>query len=73
MLSLDDLRFVGVIADAFAYVKLPVAAATDVQKIELVDLRGDGSRVVLAQVRQSGGGGGRSASPIACSAPVRPT
>jgi hypothetical protein len=52
--------YVGVIADQFAYVQLPVKSGADVARIELADLRGDGSRVILAQVRQSGGGGMRT-------------
>jgi hypothetical protein len=48
-----------VVGQQYSYVKLPVERATDVLKVELVDLRGDGSRVVLAHLRQRGGGGAR--------------
>ncbi len=49
----------GVIADKYAFVELPVAAAADILKMQLVDLRGDGSKVVIAHLRQHGGGGSR--------------
>lgn len=45
----------GLITDRYGWVTLGGA----VQKIELVDLRGDGSRVVMTHVRQEGGGGSR--------------
>lgn len=50
---------VALLTDQFAFVALPVARPTDVLKVELIDLRGDGSRVIAAQVRQRGGGGAR--------------
>lgn len=49
----------GVIGEQYGYVELPVAAAADVRKVELVDLRGNGGRVVLTHLRQFGGGGSR--------------
>jgi hypothetical protein len=52
--------YVGIIADQYAFVQLPVKSGADVARIELADLRGDGSRVILAQVRQNGGGGTRT-------------
>ncbi len=50
---------VGVIAERYGYVQLPVAAAKDVLKVQLADLRGDGSRVIVTLLRQHGGGGSR--------------
>lgn len=47
---------VALLTDQFAFVQLPVARALDVLKVELVDLRGDGSRVIAARLRQRGGG-----------------
>ncbi|HVV86634.1 MAG TPA: hypothetical protein VHE35_26430 [Kofleriaceae bacterium] len=47
---------IAVLSDHYAYVHLPVERAADVVKVELVDLRGDGSRVVATTVRQRGGG-----------------
>lgn len=52
-------KILGVIGEQYGYVELPVAAAADVLKVELVDLRGDGGRVILTQLRQFGGGGSR--------------
>jgi hypothetical protein len=52
--------YVGIIADQYAFVQLPVKSGADVARIELADLRGDGSRVILAQVRQAGAGGTRT-------------
>lgn len=52
-------KILGVIAEQYGYVELPVAAAADVLAVKLVDLRGDGSRVVLTHLRQHGGGGSR--------------
>jgi len=50
--------FIGVLAEQFGYVQLQARPA-DVGKIEVADLRGDGSRVILAQIRQRGSGGSR--------------
>ena len=50
---------IAVVSDHFAFVHLPVARAADVVKVELIDLRGDGSKLVAARVRQGGGGGMR--------------
>lgn len=47
---------VALLTDQFAFVQLPVARALDVLKVELIDLRGDGSRVIAARLRQRGGG-----------------
>ena len=46
---------VALLTDQFAFVQLPVARALDVLKVELIDLRGDGSRVIAARVRQRDG------------------
>ena len=43
------------ITDRYAFVKLPVAKPADVLKVELVDLRGDGSRLIAAHLRQRSG------------------
>ena len=51
---------IAVVSDHYAYVHLPVERAADVLDVKLVDLRGDGSRVVAAVVRQRGGGGARN-------------
>jgi hypothetical protein len=46
-------RVIGLVGARFAYVELPVDADADViARPRLVDLRGDGSRVILAVVRQ---------------------
>lgn len=50
---------VALLTDQFAYVQLPVARALDVLKVELLDLRGDATRVIAARLRQRGGGGVR--------------
>ena len=50
---------VALLTDQFAFVQLPVARALDVLKVELLDLRGDATRVIAARVRQRGGVGVR--------------
>ncbi|MEZ4399646.1 MAG: hypothetical protein R3B06_06490 [Kofleriaceae bacterium] len=50
---------VALLTDQFAYVKLPVSRPLDVLKVELVDLRGDGTKVIAARLRQRGGDGVR--------------
>jgi hypothetical protein len=53
-------RVIGMLGERFTYVQLPAERDDDViGKITVADLRGDGSRVVLAVVRQRGGGGAR--------------
>lgn len=52
-------KIVGVIAETYGYVELPVASPADVLKVQLADLRGDGTRVVVTHLRQHGGGGSR--------------
>ena len=51
--------FIGVLSDAFGFVSLPVQAPSDVLKVDLVDLDGDGRASILAHFRQHGGGGNR--------------
>lgn len=48
-----------IVTDRYGYVTLPVADAEDVRAVQLADLRGDGSRVVVAVLRQHGGIGSR--------------
>ena len=50
---------IGIIGDQFFYMTLPVAAGKDVAKVQVVDLRGDGTKSILTQVRQHGNGGSR--------------
>jgi len=52
-------KILGVIAEQYGYITLPVSSPADVLKVELVDLRGDGGRVVLTHLRQRGNGGVR--------------
>lgn len=47
---------IALVTDRFVFVTLPVARATDVVKVSLLDLRGDASRVIAAHVRLRGGG-----------------
>ena len=49
----------GVLADQFSYVTLPAQTAADVLEVKLVDLRGDGTRLVAATIRERGNGGSR--------------
>lgn len=50
---------VGVLTDTFAYVTLPAASAADVVEVKLIDLRGDGTKLIAATIRQKGNGGTR--------------
>jgi hypothetical protein len=53
-------RVIGLVGDRFTYIELPAATDGDViAHPKLYDLRGDGSRVILAVVRQDGGAGTR--------------
>ena len=52
-------RVVGVIEDRFGYIQLPAERDDDVLAVRVADLRGDGSRVILAVVRQRGAGASR--------------
>ncbi|GAB4568420.1 MAG: hypothetical protein Tsb0020_21880 [Haliangiales bacterium] len=52
-------KVLAVVTDRYAYMGLPVASAADVLKIEAVDLRGDGTRSIVALLRQHGNGGSR--------------
>ena len=49
----------GVLSDRFGYLSLPVAAPEDIARVEMVDLRGDGTAHILTEFRQHGNGGSR--------------
>jgi hypothetical protein len=49
----------GIITDQYSYTMLPVTSPADVRRIEVVDLRGDGTKSVLTELRQHGNGGSR--------------
>lgn len=49
----------GIITDQFSYMTLPVTSPADVRRVEVVDLRGDGTKSVLTEIRQHGNGGSR--------------
>lgn len=50
---------IGVLSDSFFFMTLPVASPGDVKSVRLADLRGDGTRSILAEIRQHGNGGSR--------------
>jgi hypothetical protein len=50
---------IGIITDSYAFMMLPVTAPADVRRIEVVDLRGDGTKSILTEIRQHGNGGSR--------------
>jgi hypothetical protein len=50
---------IAVVTDHIAFVNLPVERAADVLEVKLVDLRGDGSKVVATRLRQRGAGAAR--------------
>jgi hypothetical protein len=52
-------RALGVVSDSFAFVELPLRAADDLLRVELVDFDGDGRASLLTHFRQHGGGGSR--------------
>jgi len=52
-------KVLGVLAESYGYIELPVESAKDVLKVQLVDMRGNGGRVVLTHLRQRGNGGSR--------------
>jgi hypothetical protein len=53
-------RVIGILGEKFTFVQLPADRDTDViAKPKLADLRGDGTRVIVAVVREQGGGGTR--------------
>jgi len=52
-------RYVGVLSDQFVFMQLPVDAAKDVKRLQLVDFDGDGRSFLVGQYRQYGGGGAR--------------
>lgn len=49
----------GIITDQYSFMTLPVTSPADVRRVEVVDLRGDGTRSVLTEIRQHGNGGSR--------------
>jgi len=49
----------GVLADQFSFITLPAQTAADVIEVKLIDLRGDGTKLIAATVRQRGNGGSR--------------
>lgn len=50
---------IGIVGEQFFYMKLPVAAAKDVAKVQVAHLRGDGTKSIITQIRQHGNGGSR--------------
>lgn len=50
---------VGVLTETFAYVTLPAQSAADLVEVKLIDLRGDGTKLIAATIRQKGNGGSR--------------
>ncbi len=50
---------IALLTERYGFIKLPVDRAADVVKVELIDLRGDGTRLIAAHVRQRGGDGVR--------------
>ena len=53
-------RVIGIVGDKFTYIQLPADSTADViARPRLADLRGDGTRVIVAVVREQGGGGTR--------------
>jgi hypothetical protein len=50
---------IGVLSDSFFFMTLPVASPSDVKSVQLADLRGDGTRSVVVEIRQHGNGGSR--------------
>jgi hypothetical protein len=50
---------IGVLTDKFAFVTLPVTAASDVRSIDLLALGARGQQIISAVVRQTGNGGSR--------------
>lgn len=49
----------GVLSDRFGYLSLPAASPADISRVEVVDLRGDGTASILTEFRQHGNGGSR--------------
>lgn len=49
----------GIITDQYSFMTLPVTSPADVRRIEVVDLRGDGTKSVVTEIRQHGNGGNR--------------
>lgn len=50
---------IGIVSDQFFYMQLPVTSPGDVSKVEVADLRGDGTRSIITELRQHGNGGSR--------------
>jgi hypothetical protein len=50
---------IGVLADGFVYLRLPVDRPSDVTSVRVVDLDGDGVSSILTEYRQHGHGGSR--------------
>jgi hypothetical protein len=51
---------VGVLAERFGFMTLPVACPNDVLRVEVKDLAGDGRASIITELRQKGGGGSRT-------------
>jgi len=52
-------RVVGVLNDEYRYFSLPVQSSSDVLKVKVVDLAGEGRASVLTEYREHGNGGSR--------------
>ena len=52
-------KVIGILSDGFFVLELPVRDARDVRKVDIVDLRGDGTMSILTELRQYGQGGSR--------------
>jgi hypothetical protein len=52
-------RYIAVLTDSFAFIELPIASPTDLERAELVDFDDDGRVSLLTHYRQRGGGGSR--------------
>ena len=50
---------VGIISDQYFFMQLPVASPKDVSKVQVADLRGDGTHSIITELRQHGNGGSR--------------
>jgi hypothetical protein len=52
-------NIIGVISDQFFYMELPVRSPSDISRVKVVDLRGDGTMSIITEMRQYGNGGSR--------------
>jgi hypothetical protein len=52
-------KVVGVITDEYRYLTLPVQSASDVHKVKVVDLAGEGRASIVTHYREHGNGGSR--------------